>query len=577
MSREYSYFDAKQCGVDDADEQLSKYYLTRLVYMAAFVAIIRFAAVAGRAQAISAVQPDGTTLLHRAVQNGNLLGTRLLIALGADVNQAKEDGSTALHMAAENGHKAVVELLLGKEDIDVNKGGKGGETPLFAAASRGHKAVVDILLKAGANTTQIWHQKLDSCPAATAVRDKIDDFIYYALENPVELDKFLNEDPWLVNAQKESGATTLYVFAQEGKVAEVTKLLEKGANVHKTMKQDGSTPLYIAAQQGHAEVVLALLEAGAATDQPMDNELTPLCVAAYNGREEAVKVLLEAGADVNGVSLSAPTPLSLAAQQGHAVVVSALLKAGANAAEIWHSDLDKCELAINLRKEIATPLYAAALKGNIAEVELLIAEGAIVDEGNNEGKTPLYVAALKGHEAVVKQLIAAGADANAGLADGCSPLLVAAAHGHEAVVELLEKAGGARVPREIAVTQGETVAREYKSDPGGEDAEVAGFKIGEVAGGEEAARLPMAAPLAAAGGAEAALSPTAETTTAIVKPIATRTVAAGGAEAAPARPAETAVGEGVIIGPGAPRFWQQRHQQQATLDPNHAATSMRFG
>ena len=86
----------------------------------------------------------------------------------------------------------------------------------------------------------------------------------------------------------------------------------------------------------------------------------------------------------------------------------------------------------------AGPLHDAAKKGNIEQVEQLIAEGADVNQQDRRTGTALHWAALRGDAAVVEVLIAAGADVNAVSKDnGGTPLHAAASAGHASVAEVL--------------------------------------------------------------------------------------------------------------------------------------------
>ena len=46
----------------------------------------------------------------------------------------------------KNGHRAVVKILLGRDDIDPDKLGGGSQTPLLLAARNGHEGIVKMLL-----------------------------------------------------------------------------------------------------------------------------------------------------------------------------------------------------------------------------------------------------------------------------------------------------------------------------------------------------------------------------------------------------------------------------------------------
>ena len=88
------------------------------------------------------------------------------------------------------------------------------------------------------------------------------------------------------------------------------------------------------------------------------------------------------------------------------------------------------------------PLHAAALKGQLEVAEVLIAEGASVDEPAGILRaTPLHMAAIGGSRDVAALLLAKGADINARDATLNTPLHFAAEIGNMAVTELLIASG----------------------------------------------------------------------------------------------------------------------------------------
>lgn len=92
----------------------------------------------------------------------------------------------------------------------------------------------------------------------------------------------------------------------------------------------------------------------------------------------------------------------------------------------------------------AGPLHEAAVKGDLNEVERLIAEGAKVNAKDKDGNTPLHSAVINGHATVTALLIAKGAKVKEKNKTGYTPLHAAAYHGEKAAAELLI-AKGAKV------------------------------------------------------------------------------------------------------------------------------------
>ena len=83
---------------------------------------------------ISEVRSGGFTPLLFAARVGDAASARLLVAAGADVNEAAPDGASALAVAALSGNGGVAALLL-DGGADPNAAG-GGYAPLHAAILR---------------------------------------------------------------------------------------------------------------------------------------------------------------------------------------------------------------------------------------------------------------------------------------------------------------------------------------------------------------------------------------------------------------------------------------------------------
>ena len=95
---------------------------------------------------------NGNTLLNLAVStaakgeaNVGLAAVEMLLARGADVNEANDRGWTPLHQAAGSNQCAIVERLIAcGADLEAEAHGSGG-TPLIAALFWGHREAADLL------------------------------------------------------------------------------------------------------------------------------------------------------------------------------------------------------------------------------------------------------------------------------------------------------------------------------------------------------------------------------------------------------------------------------------------------
>ena len=98
---------------------------------------------------ITEVQSGGFTPLLFAARVGDVASARLLVAAGADVNEATPDGAGALAVAALSGSGAVAAFLL-DSGADPNADG-GGYAPLHAAILHRDETLAEALLSAGAD------------------------------------------------------------------------------------------------------------------------------------------------------------------------------------------------------------------------------------------------------------------------------------------------------------------------------------------------------------------------------------------------------------------------------------------
>lgn len=139
----------------------------------------------------------------------------------------------------------------------------------------------------------------------------------------------------------------LHVYSAQ-RIAIVRQLIAAGADVNAAAR-DGRTPLHWAADFDVPDAVPLLLRAGASVDARDEDGATPL----FTARPEVARLLIAAGADVRATDREGNVPL-------HRNYQAALLAPG-----------------VGVRNAAGmTPLHYAALAGNVAGIEWLLAQGA---------------------------------------------------------------------------------------------------------------------------------------------------------------------------------------------------------
>ncbi|KAJ0771671.1 putative ankyrin repeat-containing domain-containing protein [Helianthus annuus] len=102
--------------------------------------------------ATEAIDEDGSTLLHIAVENGHNDFVKKLLSYiknNSDLlKQRDSDGSTALHIAAIVGNTDVVDLLVKRDKMLLRCKDNYGEAPLHSACENLHLDTIAYILKA---------------------------------------------------------------------------------------------------------------------------------------------------------------------------------------------------------------------------------------------------------------------------------------------------------------------------------------------------------------------------------------------------------------------------------------------
>lgn len=170
----------------------------------------------------------------------------------------------------------------------------------------------------------------------------------------------------------------------------------------------GFTLLHCAAKNGLKEIV-ELLVSHYEVDPNAQTAfgMTPLLLAILNGREDIVDVLLKNGADLSMELLKSydeyeplfegDRPLHAAIKVGREDIITMII-------HHKRSCLEK------LGARDLSPLRLAAERNQTNITELLIKEGAQIDQRSPMGATALLTAAEHGHEDIVRALLSANAD-----------------------------------------------------------------------------------------------------------------------------------------------------------------------
>ena len=236
----------------------------------------------------------GDTALMFAARVGDLASAKLLVAAGANVNDADAGGVSAMVLAAHSGYRELVEFLLDK-GADASSS-TAGFTALHEAIMRRDERMVAALLAHGADPNsplRTW----------TPTRRASDDF---------------NFAPPLV------GATPFWLAA---------RFLQPG--VMRLLVKHGADPLFVHTSEYYqidmydrrTQAATALLAAtgiggGQAWVQPARAEREALML-------ETVKLALELGVDVNAANTDGRTALDVARALKFESVVNLLVEKGA--------------------------------------------------------------------------------------------------------------------------------------------------------------------------------------------------------------------------------------------------------
>ncbi len=248
-----------------------------------------------------------TPLLH-AVLAGDLATVGVLLAAGADVDEAAPDGVTALMLALTKRHETVA-LYLIERGADP-RSAETGYTALHLASATGQHAAARALLASGADPNQRMEMP-------------------QRLTTAFEIGVFSSPGSGRLT---QRGSSPFLVAAKSADAVMMELLAEGGADPMLTT-DDGTTALMLAAGLGkraasdityyewnEAKAVAALsvgLELGLDLDATNDHGETALHAAAYHNANDVIEFLVSAGANIDVTNAAEQTPLRVA--EGHLI------------------------------------------------------------------------------------------------------------------------------------------------------------------------------------------------------------------------------------------------------------------
>jgi ankyrin repeat protein len=307
----------------------------------------------------------GNTPLMISAAHGFLEIVKLLLELGAKVENRNRWQESALILAASKGFREIVNLLI-QYGADFHAEDVNEKTALLRAAQNGHLFVVELLLSQGANLH--------------------------------------------VNAFDMSGegGTPLIQAARYGHSEVLLALMRAGAVIDEVELMFHHSALMVAALNGHEKTVDILLNAGADPMLKDSSGRSALLLAASNNHLSLVIQLLDAGQkwdqkDTHGNGIWHLMAMSdVEIEDSETSYGSGQKEEGASM--IMHELISRGVLLDSLNSAGETALMIGVKRGKVRTIKSLLELGASPDIQTPDGESALTLAKTSGNDELVKLL-----------------------------------------------------------------------------------------------------------------------------------------------------------------------------
>ena len=344
------------------------------------------------------VDGKGSSLLHASAMKNQVDIMQHLVEIRIDLNAIDNDGNTALHVAVENGCVEAMHLLLNSGASDTIRN-HHQDPPLHTALCGMDIAVVagflehpvDIIVRGFRNRTPLH---------VIAEHDNIEALEVIHKNSALVKELFKEKKGFQLN--DADNLTPIHLAARKGSYRVLEFMFSKSSeygyqprDVMHFLDEENATPLQFAVESGSIWTVGVLLQHGASPTVINGDHLSPLHLACSQGKLEMVQAM---------VNHCGPEILHSRHKDGKTA-----LHYGVTSVQSEHMIMYLLEQRAELEAEDyngCTALHVSIIVGNLTAVEELLKRGMDPTRKGSGGSNALHYAVVQDREEVVKLLLA---------------------------------------------------------------------------------------------------------------------------------------------------------------------------